>query len=114
MAHSLDNGVCTRSVLRTVLFVFGFCLVGYSIRPLWYWRLKEKATVQGSCPQCLCHCSSNNFFPMNSGYSLFLGSSYLVPFDMKIVIIFVQVTNEFYTTTQFNEVQVLVSFKKFS
>lgn len=51
---------------------------------------------------------------MNSGYSLFLGSSYLVPFDMKIVIIFVQVTNEFYTTTQFNEVQVLVSFKKFS
>uniref|UniRef100_A0A803Q016 Uncharacterized protein n=1 Tax=Cannabis sativa TaxID=3483 RepID=A0A803Q016_CANSA len=49
MAHSADKGrVSSRSVLRAILFLFGVCLVGYSIRPLWYLRLKEKATAPGS------------------------------------------------------------------
>ncbi|KAF4346820.1 hypothetical protein G4B88_016975 [Cannabis sativa] len=73
MAHSADKGrVSSRSVLRAILFLFGVCLVGYSIRPLWYLRLKEKATAPGSgssCPQCQCHCSSssNGLFPLPSG-----------------------------------------------
>ncbi|KAF4395789.1 hypothetical protein CsatB_029519 [Cannabis sativa] len=72
MAHSADKGrVSSRSVLRAILFLFGVCLVGYSIRPLWYLRLKEKATAPGSgssCPQCQCHCSSssNGLFPLPS------------------------------------------------
>ncbi|XP_062084671.1 uncharacterized protein LOC133790864 [Humulus lupulus] len=67
MAHSPDKGVNPRLVLRAILFMFGVCSVGYSIRPLWYLRLREKATAQGSsCPQCQCHCSSNGFFPLPS------------------------------------------------
>ncbi|GMN25115.1 hypothetical protein TIFTF001_000805 [Ficus carica] len=78
MAISPDNRLCsTRAVLRTVLVVFCVCLVGYSTVPMW---LEENSNAQGSCPHCLCDCSSEDFIPMPSEFIVFSLEGIVCPF----------------------------------
>ncbi|KAL5566151.1 hypothetical protein UlMin_029315 [Ulmus minor] len=64
MAH----GLCTPPVLRVVLVIVGVCLIGYTIKPPLFWSFKETSIAPESCPPCVCDCSSEDFFPIPSGF----------------------------------------------
>lgn len=75
MAHPPYLGFSTYGVLRLVLVLMGVCLVGYTIGPPFYWRLKEHSTGQASCP-CVCDCSSEEeylFIPLEMVNNSFPG-----------------------------------------
>ncbi|XP_062144290.1 uncharacterized protein LOC133851749 isoform X2 [Alnus glutinosa] len=74
MAYPPDHGIATNGALRLVLFLVGVSLVGYTVGPPLYWRLKGNSTGQASCPSCVCDCSSEDLLSeplgiVNSSFS---------------------------------------------
>jgi hypothetical protein len=62
MAYPPDHGISSNGALRLVLVLVGVSLVGYTVGPPLYWRLKGNSTGQASCPSCVCDCSSEEDF----------------------------------------------------